>query len=90
MSKGRKRKQNQEVSKEASVSQSAPTSKIKESEVVEIERLSLKDAARRYVVEFKDHHWAGIRKYADSLGLGEEATVDECLEVFKGFGCRLK
>ena len=52
--------------------------------------LHLHDAAQRFINGFKEHHWPAIRKYADSLGVGEEAPISQCCEIFRGFGCRLK
>lgn len=91
MSKKRKRDQIEEVASKATASESPSVQEVKEeSKAPEPQRLSLRDAAERYISGFKEHHWPAIRRYADSLGVGEEATVDQCLEVFMGFGARLK
>jgi len=88
MSKKKKSAQNQEpvTAKDTSVSEVVSTY----TPAAQVQTLSLKDAAQRYINGFKEHHWPAIRKYADSLGVGESATVDQCLEVFIGYGARLK
>jgi hypothetical protein len=55
-----------------------------------VARLALKDAAARYILGYKDHHWAGIRKHADHLGFGEDGTVSECKEVFRSYGAKIR
>lgn len=95
MSKRRKKEDKSKAVTEAPVSEtlnsivSEPTM-TSEPVAVPVVTLSLRDAAQRYILGFKEHHWPAIRKYADSLGVGEDATVDQCLEVFQGFGARLK
>lgn len=92
MSKARKKTSEKSKAEQQEQNLDVQGVEIEETAFVQAEdqRLNLRDAATRFIAGFKEHHWSAIRKYADSLGVGEEATVDQCLEVFQGYGAKLK
>lgn len=52
--------------------------------------LSFHDAARRFIINFKEHHLASIVAFAKSQGISEPATVSDCKALFTHWGAKLK
>jgi hypothetical protein len=51
--------------------------------------VTLKDAARRLLPNFKEHHWAGIRAHATVMGFGERGTLEQCKTVLRSWGAKI-
>lgn len=56
----------------------------------EPQKLQLQDAARRFVVGFKDHWLSSIAGFAKSRGFSGSGTEEECKEILKAWGAKLK
>jgi hypothetical protein len=60
---------------------------VAEEEVVDF--MSLHDAARQFVAGFKEHHWAGMRRFASDQGFGEGGTEEACKNVLRHYGVKI-
>ena len=57
---------------------------------IEVEMISLQDAARRYVIGYKEYWLPSMQKYASSLGYGSHVSVEDSKEILKRWGAKLK
>lgn len=55
----------------------------------DLDYLTLQDAARRFIVNYREHWFSSIRKHADGLGFGEGGTEDQCKSVLRHWGAKL-
>lgn len=53
-------------------------------------KMNIKDAARRFVAGYKEQWWPSIEKMARSESMGDEATEQDCKELFLKWGAKLR
>lgn len=76
--------------KKPKVAASVPEKKAKVVAPKKERKIKLKEAAPRFIVNYKDHWWDMIRKHADNMGFGNSGTEAECKAVFKAWGATIK
>ena len=54
------------------------------------QKIKLQDACRRFVVGYKDHWYQSIGKYAATQGFSDPSSADECKEILRRWGAKLK
>lgn len=52
--------------------------------------VSLKDAARRYVIGYKEYWLPSISKFAESQGISGDMSIEEAKSVLRKWGAKVK